>query len=198
MKFNRNQAKTLSSDKELELFDSARAPELNKLTVKELKVMVSRSRTLRDKLRDVKRTQVRANQNKAAVRGVLPADRSKEKAELYSEVHDAFVERLAALEAKISMEKMKETDKKLLASAAKRNANKNVDTDAARSLKATSASKAAIDPSVNTIQNPQTAARTELPLGKVEQTRLARSGMTQKRGHMAATNKRNQARRDSK
>ena len=99
MKYNRNQAKALTNAKELELYDMARAPRLNKLTVKELKNLVKRSRTLRDKLTDKKRSQVRSKQAGAKARGAAPADRSKEKAELFAEVHEVFAARLEKVEA---------------------------------------------------------------------------------------------------
>lgn len=96
------------------------------------------------------------------------------------------------------MKKIKEADKKLLASAARKKAESGVDPDVARSLKATTASKAAINPTADAIQKPQTAARIESNRAKVEQTRIARSGIARKRGHLSAMNKRNQGKRNSK
>ncbi len=99
MKFNRNDAKVLSNAKELELYDDARPPKLNKHSAKELRNLVKRSRTLRDKLLDVKKTQVRSALAKSKARGSAPADRSKEKAAMFAEVHDIFVARLEKVEA---------------------------------------------------------------------------------------------------
>ncbi|QQS32689.1 MAG: hypothetical protein IPM50_13675 [Acidobacteriota bacterium] len=197
MKFDRKQAKALTSEKELELYDDARAPRLTKHSVADLKRLVKRSRTLRDKLRDVKKSQVRGAQKKTKARGLAAPDRSREKAEMFAEVHDIFVARLEALEKRVAKEKEREASKKLLASAAKSKAPKAA-AKPARSAKATTASKAAKNPAVDTVQKPQTAARTRSTKAKVEQTRIARSGITQKRSHLASTNKRNQARRDSK
>jgi hypothetical protein len=258
MKFNRNQAKALSNAKELELFDNARPPKLNKLTVRELKEMVKRSRTLRDKLRDVKVMQVRSKLAKAKTRGVEPAERSRVKAELFSEVHDAFVARLETVEAgaakaktKSAVKKPTKTDKnietraertavkqklknvkkaanapepgpvgkkrnatakqavpasakssgekpkKLLASAARSKTGSSTNT-AGRSEKATFASKSAQNPEVDARQSPQSAARSETSVGKVEQTRIARSGIARQRGHLSGLNKRRQGKRDSK
>lgn len=195
MKYNRNQAKTLTNAKELELYDMARPPRLGKLTVKELKNLVKRSRTLRDKLTDVKRNQVRAKQAGAKARGAAPADRSKEKAELFAEVHDVFVARLEkseAAEAK-AKEKAKAAAKKPLASAAKgRGAGSG------RSAKATFASKAASHPKVDENQGSQAIARLQDPTAKVEGARIARSGITRQRGHLSGVNKRKQGKRDSK
>jgi hypothetical protein len=120
MKFKRNDVKALSNARELELFDEARPPKLNKHSTRELRDLVKRSRTLRDKLRDVKKGQVRSMQTKTKTRGGVPADRSKEKAEMFAEVHDVFVARLAKVEAgeartadKKSPSKLTKTDKDL-------------------------------------------------------------------------------------
>lgn len=195
MKFDRNQAKVLANAKELELYDDARAARLTKHTIAELKNLVKRSRTLRDKLRDKKRTQVRGSQSKARSRGTGAPDRSMEKAEMFAEVHDIFVARLEALETRAAKEKERDAAKKLLASAAK---TKSPVKAATRSAKATTASKAAKNTVVDTIQKPQTAARTRSSKAKITETRIARSGITQKRSHISSTNKKNQARRDSK
>jgi hypothetical protein len=196
MKFDRRQAKALANPKELELYDDARSPRLTQHTIADLKRLVKRSRTLRDKLRDVKKSQVREAQKKTQARGQAAPDRTREKAEMFAEVHDIFVARLELLEQRAAKEKAREDAKKLLASAAR--SKTKAPTKPARSVKATTASKAARNPSVDMIQKPQTAARTRSTKAKVEQARIARSGITQKRAHLASTNKRNQAKRDSK
>ncbi len=254
MKFNRNHAKALTNAKELELYDMARPPKVNKLSVKELNNLIKRSRTLRDKLRDVKRTQIRASQAKSKTRGAKPADRSRDKAELFAEVHDVFVTRLEKVEAgeakakaKPATKKPTKTDKKIetradrtgvrqklkavkkaakagatpvkkpdveragsrsasaektkkpLASAARvSKAAPAKNRTATRSSKATSASKSAVNTERTVIETPQAAARKPDPVGKVEMERIARSGVTRKRGHLSSLNKRNQGKRDSK
>lgn len=198
MNFNRDRAKVLSTARELELFDNARPPRLNKLTEAELKDMVKHSRTLRDKLRDVKHKQTRSKQSMVAQRGTDANARSAEKAQLYSEVHDVFVARLAdVLAGGANTAKKKTEPKQLLASAAvSRMSASDVGappkTTTARSAKVTYASKsAAAEPAVE-------STRTSSVRGKTLETRIARSGITPKRSHISATNKRNQSRRDSK
>lgn len=249
MKFNRNQAKTLTNAKELEMYDMACAPKLNKLTVKELRDLVKRSRVLRDKLRDVKRAQVRAKQASSKTRGAAHADRSKEKAELFAEVHEIFTERLKKVEAnevatktkpatkkptktdkyietragrtgvrqklkavkKVSNTEAREKPAKKVTAAAARSEKKPLASAArvskaapaknkakARSAKATFASKAAANPARTVQETPQSAARKPDPAGKVEQERIARSGVTRQRGHLSALNKRKQGKRDSR
>lgn len=264
MKFNRNQAKALTNARELEIYDLARPPRLNKLSAKELRDLVKRSRTLRDKLRDVKRTQVRSKQAKTKTRGAAPADRSREKAELFAEVHNVFAERLKKVEAgeakalakpgakrptktdkniktradrtsvKQKLKKVKkqanapepapagkkgkaspkksaakkadgDTEKraarsgKLLASSAVSRTGVKPKTNAStRSAKATFASKAAVTEEIDTVQSPQEAARKPDPARKVEQMRIARSGVKKKLSHVSSVNKRRQGKRDSK
>lgn len=196
MKFTRRHAKALTTEKELSLFDESRAPRLQKHTIAELKQLVKRSRTLRDKLRDVGKSQARLAQRSTRSRGATAPDRSLEKAELFSEVHDIFVARLEMLEQRAAQEKARAAEKKLLASAAKRKRGpKEKD---GRSVKSASASKATQNPVVNTMQKPQTAARIPSTKAKIEKNRLSRSGITRKRSHLSSANKRNQAKRDSK
>ena len=227
MKFDRKSAKALSNEKELALFDSSRAPKLNKHTAAQLKQLVAATaRTLKDKLTDVKRSQVRTGQATTAQRGVVAADRSKEKAELYSDVHDRFVKRLAEVEASAATkataaaapakptkkinkvaakadrtlvrQKLKSVKrdvnaptpgpagkakvapaapkaaKKPLASAARSGVGKGKPV-ITRSSKATTASKAAVNPEVDALQSKQSAARKPTSQGKVTKTRIAKS-----------------------
>lgn len=99
MNFDRRQAKALSTPAELKLFDNSRPPRLNKFTEAELKNMVTRGRTLRDKLRDLAEKETRSRQSEKGLRGTKASERSIKKANLYSEVYEAFVSRLAALSA---------------------------------------------------------------------------------------------------
>ena len=203
MKFDRRQAKTLSTQKELELFDNARSPKLNKLTPAELRRMVKRSRTLRDKLVDVKRKEIRSTQAKASQRGKKAADRTVEKAKLYSEVHNAFVKRLSSVEkeaaAKLAKKKTpsKKAPAKGLASAAT-GKGKTPDGGKSRSPKATTASKAAIDFSIDIARSPQALAERTARRGKVVGTRIAKGGSFQKHSHASSLNKRNQGKRDAR
>lgn len=191
MKFNRNQAKTLANAKELELYDAARASQLTKHSIAELKNLVKRSRTLRDKLLDKKRNQIRGGQAKGRPKVLAAPDRSREKSEMFAEVHEIFVARLEKMQERVEKEAAKAAAKKQLTSATK-------PVSRPRSSKATTASKAAQNPEVDRIQKPQTAARRQSSKAKVNESRIARSGVTQKRAHLSSANKRNQARRDSK
>ncbi len=238
MKFNRNQAKELTNARELEMYDSAQAPQLDKLSVKELKDLVKRSRTLRDKLRDVKRSQVRSQQSKTAARGAAPAERSAEKADLFAEVHDIFAARLEKVEAGEAKAKADDgkkptkTDKnietrgdrtaakqaltgvkKKANAPASRPAGKARNDDAKPGKKSLASATSANAPgkvktsddavdgqeqsTAGTGKSSGGAANTG-ERGKIDLNRISRSGRSKKMAHISATNKRNQARRDSK
>jgi hypothetical protein len=196
MEIVRDQVKELTNDKELAIYDASQEPALAELSVREVKDLIKRSRDLRDKLRDLKKSQVRSKQTKVGGRGVEPAERSAAKVELFSQVHDIFVERLAFLEADAEDGKTPETSKGSLASAARTRGS-----DAAgleRSAKAASASKDRDETEGDASHRPQSSAPMPPSRGNIKDGQFARGGVSRKRGHLAATNKRNQARRDSK
>lgn len=256
MKFDHKSAKALSSTKELALFDSSRSPKLNRYTVAELKQLVQSSRALKDKLTNVKRSQIRTGQAATSQRGVSAANRSREKAELYSDVHDRFVKRLEELEASAATkatpaaapgrptktakrieskadrtlvrQKLKSVKsdvnatkpapagkaktvkatpkipvagtkgaKKTLASMATSSAGKG-EPVTIRSAKATTASKAAVNPEVDALQSKRSAARVPTSQGEVLKTRFAKSGAPRQTAHQSSANKRGQSKRDSK
>src|SRR5262245_47529167 len=183
MKFNRTRARELTTPKEFELYDLARTVNLNKLAPRDLKNLVRRSRTSRDKHLDVKRTQIRSTQSVKRSRGADASERNRERAELFADIHDAFVARLAKLEAKPRAARPK--SKKPLASAVKKPRSSVGSASAARSVKATTASKAASRPELGSATR-STVAR------KTEQARIDQSGIKRQRGHLAGLNRRQQ------
>jgi hypothetical protein len=97
--FSRSQASVLCSAAELELFDLAQPSQLHSLPLIEIKKNVARSRTLRDKWRDVSRMQRRTSQAQKGRRQTVDNARSHDKALLLEQLHTAFVERLAAVQS---------------------------------------------------------------------------------------------------
>lgn len=95
MDFSRQQAKRLCDRAELALYNDAQPAKLNQLTMNELQLRVARSRSLRDKWRDVARSQTRASQSRKGHRQTADNSRSLEKSKLFEQVHDAFSQRLA-------------------------------------------------------------------------------------------------------
>lgn len=111
MDYTRNQAKALCDRSELTLFDEAQPKKLNKLTLVELQDRVSRSRVLRDKWRDVARKQKRSSQARKGHRQTAENARSKDKAQLMAEIHQAFTDRMAAAQAETVQVPMGEKEK---------------------------------------------------------------------------------------
>jgi D-Tyr-tRNAtyr deacylase len=99
MAYTRNQAKALCTAAELTVFDKSQAKMLKQLSDVQVKSLVVRSRTLRDKWRDVSRDQKRTTQTAKGQRQTLENARSADKAALFEQVHQAFVQRLADIEA---------------------------------------------------------------------------------------------------
>lgn len=92
-------AKSLLDRDEKVLFDVAAGTRLSKLTLLELQDYVGRSRQTRDKWSDLVKKQRRASQQKAGQRQSTENARSEQKSQLLGQVHQAFVDRLAAVQA---------------------------------------------------------------------------------------------------
>lgn len=98
MAYTRTRAAKLLTAAELELFNGSLARDAGKLTERQLKAKVKRSRDLRDKYRDLLRRQTRksrgARGGKAAAR-VSPNERTAHKAKIFEEVLQRFEKHLA-------------------------------------------------------------------------------------------------------
>ena len=101
------QAKPLLTAAELELFDHSRAEPIKSLTAKQLASKEKRTRTLRDKYRDLYRRQTIAQRGKAAratdAAGNANA-RTKRKGEIMQEMLERFEARSALLESRSQRE----------------------------------------------------------------------------------------------
>jgi hypothetical protein len=91
MGIDRKTAKSLCTADEFKLYELSQPAKLKGLTAVELRGLVVRSRTLRDKWTDVSRGQRRATQAAKARRQSDENARSLQKSELFSQIHDAFV-----------------------------------------------------------------------------------------------------------
>jgi hypothetical protein len=98
MTFNADAAKSICTAAEFKIYEQAQPKQLESLTIVQLKSLVTRSRTARDKWRDVSRGQKRTSQATKGHRQTADNARSKDKALLLTEVHQAFVDRLQAVE----------------------------------------------------------------------------------------------------
>lgn len=127
MAYTITQARPLLTAAELELFDQSRAGPIKELTLARLRGKVTRTRTLRDKYRDLFRRQTVSVRKAPATPGRSPAsvdnERTQRKADILQEVLGRFEERVVALEAKLEREASAPKSKKVVsprAAAAKR------------------------------------------------------------------------------
>lgn len=100
MTFTAATAKSLCTAEEFRLFQQAQPAQLEKLTLVQLKDHATRSRTARDKWRDVSRTQKRSTQAGKGHRQTVDNARSTDKSLLLQEIHDTYVQRLKEVESK--------------------------------------------------------------------------------------------------
>ena len=102
------QARPLLTAAELELFDQSRTEPIKVLTLTRLRGKVTRTRTLRDKYRDLYRRQTVSVRSASTTQGRSPvgADnaRTQRKADILQEVLDRFEARVSQLEAKQARE----------------------------------------------------------------------------------------------
>lgn len=91
-------AKQLCNASELQLVQASRQPELGRLSHSQLKSKVARARKLRDKWRDVYEKQRREAQQQQSARGRKGETRSRQKAELFSDVLDRLETRLKTID----------------------------------------------------------------------------------------------------
>lgn len=191
------QARKLLTAAELDLFAASRAPALNALTPVQLRGKLKRSRTLRDKFRDLLQRQKLAMRerdgNKQGRSGVANA-RTEQKEALFADVLDTFTRRLAQVEAvqaraaeKAAAAEAKAKSKAKPAVPAKQPAKASP--SAARSPKAPAQSPRASKTLGPTAESARVARH-------VMQPKLA--GQQKVHAHVAARGRRNQAKRDGR
>jgi hypothetical protein len=102
MAYTLTQARAVLTAAELELFDYSRTQPIKSLTAARLRGKISRTRSLRDKYRDLYRRQAVAARAAKIGRGAVRGDneRTQRKAEIMDEVLGRFEERLRTLEAR--------------------------------------------------------------------------------------------------
>lgn len=108
MPINMNRAKALCSKPELELIKQSSPRQIGEHTPARLRSKISRARKLRDKFRDLGRSQRREVRGKQKPRRSRPAQsysNTKEKAEIFQQVLDRFQTRLEKLEAQDNKQK---------------------------------------------------------------------------------------------
>ena len=98
MTIDRRTAKALCTADEFKLYEAAQPKKLATLSAVQLRGLVSRSRTPRDKWRDLARGQRRSSQAAKGRRQTEQNARSDAKAQLFAETHQIFADKLKAVE----------------------------------------------------------------------------------------------------
>lgn len=102
MAYNRKQAKDICNQTEYQLFESSMKGSIEKLPQARVQSGIKRSRTLRDKYRDLhKRQRIATRERTGTKKGVKPDTnaRTEQKAKLFAEVLTRFEARLKAIKA---------------------------------------------------------------------------------------------------
>ncbi len=191
MKINYARAKTLCTATEFSLLEESKPARLTQFTAAELKRKIAQARKYADKWRDQARSQAG------------PADRSKEKQELFSEALSRFEGRLERVSSKTASKNAPAG--KAAKSTGKKVAKNTVRKAAARVAKK-AAKKAAKTGAKEITQGGVKKSARPLSLKKqakqqaiVSSTRIEASGLTSRiRGHVSARGRRNQAARESR
>ncbi len=136
------QARPLLTAAELELFDQSRAEPIKALTLARLRGKVTRTRTLRDKYRDLFRRQTVAVRSAPSTKGRSPVgadnQRTQRKADILQEVLGRFEARVAQLEEREARDAARAASQQ---GTAKKTAKRSTKNGESATLKAPAASK---------------------------------------------------------
>lgn len=128
MPYNRKHAKDICNQTEYTLFESSLKGEIEKLTPARVQSGIKRSRTLRDKYRDLHKRQRLATRDRTGTKkGLKPGtnDRTEQKVKLFTEVLERFEARLKVIKAEAAAaEKAAAKEKAAKKKAAKKKAAK--------------------------------------------------------------------------
>lgn len=193
MAYNRNQARTLCTAAEYELFESSLSDRIGELTPARLRSKLERARKLRDKYRDLhKRQRLASRQRTGTKKGDRAGgsnERTGQKATLFAETLQRYtkqVEKLAAAEQRAAEAAARKAAAAERASVRRKTARGPAKAGSPKAGARGAAAQAAAD----------TGFVSE---GAKAQSRKARAQNTRARavqGHVRAAGKRTQARRD--
>jgi hypothetical protein len=196
MTYTTAQAGKLLNVRDFALFSASRADAVKTLTAARLRAKVKRARTMRDKFRDLfKRQSLAARSRTGSKTGASGAanQRTRQKAELFSEVLQRFEKRLAQVEA---AEARAARARELVQARLMLSKRRRADADEAARRQPRISSKAPARP-------PGTVPKRLQP--DTESARSARhamqfnaAGQQAIRGHVSAKGRRTQAKRDGR
>lgn len=191
MAYNRTRAAKLLTAAELEHFNASLSRDAGKLTERQLKARVRRSRALRDKYRDLLKRQTRKSRDtrggKAAAR-ISSNERTAHKAKIFEEVLQRFEKHLARRTAR---------DKRGARKIPIRSTAALVEKKRAAQARQAAARLVELSPKA-----PATGPRTSRPDGAAQVLsdgqQFATSGATAIQGHVSGAVRANQAKRDQR
>ena len=204
MAYNRKHAKDICNNTEYTLFESSLKGEIEKLTPARVQSGIKRSRTLRDKYRDLHTRQRLATRDRTGTKkGLKPGtnDRTEQKVKLFTEVLERFEARLKVIKveaaaaekaaarqkaAKEKAAKKKATRKK---AAKKKTAPKKVTKKVAKKFAAKKPARKKVASQPSAFVSDQASAASQR-----QQAQNLRSKAVM--GHTSSATKRNQAKRD--
>lgn len=196
MAYNRIQAARLLSKGEMEVFASSLAERLSSLTAARLRVMIRRTRSLRDKSRDLLRRQRVETRNRTGSKSG-PAgganQRTAAKAQAFAEVLQRFETRLARVEAAQSLAARKAASARSRRTLATKRGADTAKAAARRRQLSPKAPAKRPSPAGNPLGPTSESAR-----GARHAMQLKASGSRAIQGHVSSLGRRNQAKRDNR
>jgi hypothetical protein len=194
MAYNRVQARRLLSASEMDMFESSLAERASSLAPERVRVMIRRSRTLRDKYADLLRRQRLATRTRTGTKsgaGGGANERTAQKAQLFAEVLQRFEARLSRLEAAEADTARKASSKRAAATLEKKRA-----ADAAKAA----SRHPRLSPKAPAGKAPEApgpiGATSERARAAAHAMRFKASGSRAVQGHISSLGRRNQAKRD--
>ncbi len=193
MAYNRNHARALCTAAEYELFEASLADRISELTTARLKSKLERARKLRDKYRDLHKRQRLASRQRTGTkkgdRAGASNERTEKKATLFAETLKRFTDQL---------EKREAAEKRAAAAAARKTAAAERLAAKRKPARGPARSRSPKASAAGAAQQSAPATGFVSEAAKA-QSRKARGQNTRAKavqGHVRATGKRTQARRD--
>lgn len=196
MAYNRIQAARLLSKGEMEVFASSLAERLSSLTAAQLRVMVRRTRALRDKSRDLLRRQRLETRSRTGSKGGPTGganQRTAEKAQALAEVLQRYEKRLARVEAAEKPPARKAASARSRSTLAKKRGADTAKEAARRQQVSPKAPAEKLPPAAGPVGPTSESARAAR-----HAMQLKASGSRAIQGHVSSLGRRNQAKRDNR
>jgi hypothetical protein len=194
MTYNRSQARHLLTRAELDLFEASLADRLGAATPADLRVLIRRARTFRDKAGDQFRRQRLQSRERTGSKGGKGGEanrRTSQKAQLFAEALQRFERRREQLEAAAARDARKAAAAKQRDTLAKQR-EQQAAARAARERRVSPKAPA----KVSSAQAPRAAARDDRAVPAAQSRKTGAAGLKRIHAHVSSAVRRSQARRD--